>query len=153
MILHLKKKNGKTNVAEVIEKLISLAHAMKDNEEFVIETTKNHLIASPSQYRYLFGYVYKTIAIHVGHDVDEIHEMCKLKFNTEEIIFPNGVVEITIGSLKGKDTKKLFDYTTKVKNWASKHLDVKWTEREDMDYLRWMSVTERYDNTFNRIEP
>lgn len=139
MILHYTAGN-KGNLSDIGDKLAS----MKDGE-YVIEITPNRPVKSLSSLKYLFGVVYKEMAIETGHATDEIHEMMKYKFLAQVIEFPNGVHAVTIGSTKAMTDAEMAKFTSQVKDWAEKFLQIKFTDSRDVDYQKWSELRDGYD--------
>lgn len=139
MIFHYTAGN-KGNLSEIGEKL----SVLRDGE-YVIEVTRNRPIKSLSSLKYLFGVVYKEMAIVSGHATDELHEMMKYKFLAQVVEFPNGVHAVSIGSTKEMTDAEMADFTNKVKDWAKKFLNIKFIDQKDVDYQRWSEIREGYD--------
>lgn len=145
MILHY-TAGTKGNLSDIGETLSKLRDG-----EYVIEVVRNRPIKSLSQSRYLFGYVYKEMAIVAGHSAEELHEMMKYKFLSQNIEMKNGVWSTFIGSTKNMDSAQMTLFINQVKQWAEKYLNIKFAELADVDYQRWSEIKSSYDNTFNRI--
>ena len=70
---------------------------------------------SNRQNRYLWGVVYKLLAEHTGHTVDEVHDACKAKFCA-----PKEVCGVMVsGDTKSLDTVELEEYAMRVRVWCS----------------------------------
>jgi len=74
---------------------------------------------SNEQNAYLFGVVYAILSEETGHEVDELHEICKIKFNGK-------IVE---GEKIGQSTTKLdsgqfTDYIERIRKWAAMDLGI-----------------------------
>ncbi len=87
-----------------------------------------------SQNAYLWGVVYKLIADHTGHTVEEIHEFCKLNFNQKPLekvhkILNNNWHALNYKLLIGQsttelDTKGFADYIDKIAVFAASELGI-----------------------------
>lgn len=73
---------------------------------------------SNRQNSYLWGVCYKLLSDHTGYTADEIHAICRLKFNPEEIEIGDQTFRV------GKTTTKMTTiefvaYTDAICDWAS----------------------------------
>jgi hypothetical protein len=117
--------------------------------EYIVQVKRNRPIKSLGQSKYLFGVVYKTIAMETGMDDEQLHELFKLKFNPQRVKFPNGEEEVLPGSTKDFDTGEMTSFITKVKHFAAEELNIHIPELKDVDYKIWMAIAERHDRVFN----
>jgi hypothetical protein len=117
--------------------------------EYIVRVTRNRPIKSLGQSKYLFGVVYKTIAMETGMDDEQLHEIFKRKFNPEQKTLGKAVVEVVGGSTKNFDTGEMTSFITKVKHFAAEELNIHIPELKDVDYKLWMEINERHDRVFN----
>lgn len=72
---------------------------------------------SRSQNRYLWGVVYKILAMHTGHQDEEIHDICRIKFLSEKddkgLIMLKSTTKLT--------TAEFGEYVDAIKMWASEY--------------------------------
>jgi len=54
-------------------------------------TCQRPFTRSHSQNRFLWGVVYREIAIHTGHSEEEIHEVCKQRFLPKSFVVIEGI--------------------------------------------------------------
>ena len=74
---------------------------------------------SSKQNRYLWGVVYRVLSDHLGYTPEEIHEICKFKFNLKKYDLPNGEHIEPGGSTRGMDTAEFSRYTDEIRDWAA----------------------------------
>jgi len=80
--------------------------------------TKERANRSNPQNAYLWGVVYKIISEHTGFSVDEVHEFCKLEFNSKMVHI--GKDEVKIGlSTAIMNTLEFTEYIEKIVMFAS----------------------------------
>lgn len=85
---------------------------------------------SDPQNRYYWGVVIKEISIRLrdlGHEWledNDVHDMMKLKFNTEQMVSEHGEVLDLPKSTAGLTTTQFIEYTERVKKWAAEFLDI-----------------------------
>ena len=89
---------------------------------------------SVRQNRYLWGVCYKLLAEHTGHSAEEIHEICKLKFNLKKIDLNDEHYEIG-GSTTELGTDEFGRYVDEIKQWAAQDLSVVIPDPNQTDWL------------------
>ena len=74
--------------------------------------------ASDEQRKRLWGYLYKSIGLHLGYTAQEIHLLCAHQFlretkvvNGQEITYTKSTTDLTV--------KEMIDYQTQIEAWAS----------------------------------
>ena len=87
-----------------------------------IEVRPVHDRRSSKQNRYLWGVVYKTLSDQLGYTPEEMHEICKIKFNLKKYDLPDGEHIEAGGSTRGMDTAEFSRYTDEIRDWASQFL-------------------------------
>lgn len=67
--------------------------------------------------------VYKTLSDATGYEVEEIHEMCKVKFSLRTSFDLHGgeLLEVPM-STRMMDTKQMSEYIDKIREWAATKL-------------------------------
>jgi len=90
---------------------------------------------SARQNRYLWGVCYKLIAEYTGHSPEEIHEICKLKFNLKKIDLPNEEHYEIGGTTTDMDIDEFSRYTEEIRRWAADDLSVVIPEPGQTDWL------------------
>lgn len=90
---------------------------------------------STRQNKYLWGVCYKLIADYTGHSPEEIHEICKLKFNLKKVDLPNGEHYEIGGSTAEMDIAEFSRYTEELRQWAAVDLSVVLPEPGQTDWL------------------
>ena len=118
-----------------------------DKAEYVITIKKNRAIRSLSQNKYYHA-ILKIIAIDTGHTHEQLHEICKKKFNGEAINFPKGGMEIIGKSTSDLDTGEFTAYINRVKQWCIDEFEIVIPEPKDVDYKKWMDIENEYEKSF-----
>ena len=78
---------------------------------------------SKNQNSYLWGVVYKELAMHLGYTIDEIHELMKHKF-LSRMLHLNENEEYNIPlSTTDLSTSEFEDYLRNIREWASSELN------------------------------
>jgi len=90
------------------------------NCKFIYDlVTKVKVNRTNLQNKYLWGCVYDLISEHTGYTPEEVHEWCKLEFNSK--IINIGKDEIKIGlSTASLKTDGFSRYVEKIRQWAAK---------------------------------
>ena len=79
---------------------------------------------STRQNRYMWGVVYKLLSDHLGYTPEEIHDICKVKFNLKKFDLPDGEhIEIG-GSTADMQIDEFSRYVEDVRRWASADLNM-----------------------------
>lgn len=87
-------------------------------EEVIITVSKHKKQRSRPQNSYLWGVVYALISEHTGYEAEEVHEICKLRFNCKPVKV--GKDEFIIGvSTASLTTIEFETYISKIVMWAS----------------------------------
>lgn len=104
-----------------------LVHQLPDGE-YHLKVTPLKASRSLRQNNYYWGVVLKYIAEKTGHSRHEIHESMKELFLLRPIIFKNDVGQLIelhiVNSTTSLDIPEFFDYTERVKQWASDFLKI-----------------------------
>ena len=73
---------------------------------------------SDGQNRWLWGVAYKILADHTGYTEEEIHEICKYKFNRKEFHLGDESYELG-GSTRQMSTTEFMDYKTSIQQFGA----------------------------------
>lgn len=97
--------------------------------EVLVLIEKAHATRSELQNKWYWSQVLKLIADHTGYSVDEMHELCKVRFNGKliDIVDKDGVVtgEQWIGQSTSRLNKNEFgEYCERIRQWAAEEFDV-----------------------------
>ncbi|MBN1126947.1 MAG: hypothetical protein JXA82_18235 [Sedimentisphaerales bacterium] len=92
----------------------------KDDTPVEVIVRKKRKPVSNNQLRYLYGVVYKIIADHTGHTIEEIDAMMKWKFLRS--VDSNGLEYVP--SKLDNSTIEQEDYHRKIRDWAAMALDL-----------------------------
>jgi hypothetical protein len=131
-----RSEDSKRNLYNELKKL--------EEGEYVILVKKNRPVRSLSANKYYHA-VLKIIGIETGHTHDQLHEICKRKFNAEMIALPKGGTEVYGKSTSDMDTKEFAGYVNRVKQWAQDEFNIIIPELKDLDYRKWMEIENVYD--------
>lgn len=116
--------------------------------EYFIEIKKNRAIRSLQANKY-YHVVLNIIGISTGHSHDELHEICKLKFNSQLVDLPKGGSQIIGKTTSNLDTIEFAGYVNRVKQWAMDEWGIVIPESKDIDYKRWMEIENTYNENFS----
>lgn len=116
--------------------------------EYVIEVKKNRAIRSLQANKY-YHVVLNIIAISTGHSHEELHEICKLKFNPLLVDLPKGGSQVIGGSTKDLDTLQFAAYVNRVKQWALDEFGIVIPEPDSIDRARWIDIENAYNENFS----
>ena len=112
--------------------------------DYIIQVKKNRPIRSLSANRY-YHLILNIMGIETGHTHEQLHEICKLKFNPEIINTPKGG-SIVVGRTTGDmDTKEFGAYVNRVKQWARDEFNMVIPEPGEMDRLKQYEIENRYE--------
>ena len=112
--------------------------------DYLITIKKNRPIRSMSANKY-YHVILNLIGIHTGHTHEQLHDICKKKFNYEVINLPKSGSEIHGMSTANLDTKEFAAYVNRVKQWAMDEFNIIIPEAKDVDYAKWMAIENEYD--------
>jgi hypothetical protein len=123
--------------------------AAKENKinEYVVTIAKNRPVRSLKANKYYHA-ILKIIAIDTGHTHDQLHEICKKKFNAEIVHLPKGGTEILGRTTSDLDTAEFAGYVNRVKQWAQDEFNIVIPELKDVDYKMWMEIETTYEDNF-----
>jgi hypothetical protein len=127
------------------EKLLKELRDLPDGE-YHITIKKNKPIRSLKANAY-YWVILNIIGAETGHDREQLHEICKKKFNSDVILYPKGGLEIVGRSTSDLDTAEFTAYVNRVKMWAQDDWGIEIPEAKDVDYKRWMEIENAYDKS------
>lgn len=116
--------------------------------EYVVQIKKNRSIRSLQANKY-YHVILNIIGISSGHSHDELHEICKLKFNSHMIDLPKGGSHVIGKTTTDLDTIEFAGYVNRVKQWAQDEWGITIPEARDIDYARWMEIENTYNENFS----
>lgn len=116
--------------------------------EYCIEVKKNRPIRSMKANKYYFA-ILKIIGTATGHTHEELHEIMKLKFNSDLIHFPKSGSQIIGKTTSDLDTAEFAAYINRVKKFSIEEFGLIIPEPKDLDYARWMEIENSYNRTFS----
>lgn len=116
--------------------------------EYVVQIKKNRPIRSMQANKY-YHVILNIIAINTGHSHDELHEICKLKFNCHMVDLPKGDSVLIGKTTTDLDSTEFAGYVNRVKQWAQDEWGIIIPEPRDIDYARWMEIENTYNENFS----
>lgn len=113
-------------------------------KDYCLVVKQNRPVRSLKQNAY-YHIILSLIGIETGHTHEQLHDICKKKFNYEVINLPKSGSEI-----RGKSTADLLEdefaaYVNRVKQWAQDEFGVVIPEREKIDYSTQVEIGNHYD--------
>ncbi len=115
--------------------------------EYLITIKKNRPVRSLNANKY-YHMIINMIGIETGHTHEQLHDICKKKFNYEIVTLPKSGSEIMGMSTSNLDTKEFAAYVNRVKQWAMDEFNIVIPEPKDVDYAKWMEI----ENNYNRVQ-
>lgn len=115
---------------------------------FVVTVKKNRPIRSLKANGY-YHIILTLIATETGVNHEQLHEICKLKFNPEIINLPKGGHQTLGKNTATLDTKEFGAYINRVKQWARDEFNLNLPEPGDLDTMRRMEIENNYTRTFS----
>lgn len=101
--------------------------------EYKVYLCNQHPAKTLSQLGYLYGVVYKIIALETGHSIRDIESLMKLKFNPQTIADLDGVETVVPGNTRDFNTKQMTEYIEEIRDWALHDLGL-FIPEADKDY-------------------
>ena len=78
---------------------------------------------SLNQNSYMWGVVYKELAIHLGYTLDEIHELMKQRFLPRMLVLGKESYNVPLSTTE-LSTVEMEEYLSQIREWASTELNV-----------------------------
>lgn len=128
------------------KKVGQLLRELPDGQEYVIQIKRNRPVRSLSQNKYYFLCL-NIIGLSTGHTTEELHEICKLKFNSDIIHFPKSGSQILGKTTSDLDSKEMTAYINRVKLWANDEFGIVIPEAQSMTNQRIMEIHNLYDDS------
>src|SRR5689334_8506795 len=96
----------------------------KKDGSYTVTIERRHATRSAAANRWYWGCILPLLSEHTGYTVDELHELCKLKFNAKKIIVTAETGEIVDEERIGQTTtilnKLTFgEYCEQIREWAA----------------------------------
>lgn len=113
--------NGKLQIPQREEFAVAVAQF---SGPVVITIDRPRSKRSSAQNRYLFGVIYKHLSEFTGHTAEELHEICKVKFNLKKYDLPNEEHVEAGGTTTKLSTKEFEEYCENIRRWAADSLGV-----------------------------
>ena len=76
---------------------------------------------------------------------EQLHEICKRKFNYEMVQFPKSGYEVVGKSTKNLDTKEFAAFVNRVKLWALEEFNIVVPDARDIDYQKQIEIENNWD--------
>jgi hypothetical protein len=105
------------------EKLWKILKTLKP-KKYEISIKQYRENRSMPQLRYYWGVVLSILSNETGFTPEELHEVLKLKFNTQTKVIKHTGEEVFFGGSTGDlDTMQFEDYLEKIKTWAIQEIN------------------------------
>lgn len=117
---------------------------LKSGKDYCVVVKQNRPVRSLSANGY-YHVILSLIGIHTGHTHEQLHDICKKKFNYEVINLPKSGSEIRGKSTSDLDTKEFAAYVNRVKQWALDEFNVIIPESDKIDYSTQVEIGNHYD--------
>lgn len=109
-----------------------------------VEVYKKHAVRSLKANAY-YHVILNIIGISTGHTHEQLHEICKKKFNGDIIHLPKGGMEQVGKSTKNLDTAEFTGYVNRVKQWAQDEFGIIIPDAKQLDERRIAEIQNTYD--------
>lgn len=128
------------------EKMLEVFRDLPDGK-YLVRISRNKPIRSLKANAY-YWVLLSIIATETGYEREQLHEICKRKFNSDVILYPSGEVDIVGKSTTALNSAEHAAYVNKIKMWAQDEWRINLPEPADIDYQRWMEI----ENNYNRSQ-
>jgi ribosomal protein L30E len=118
--------------------------SLKPGDDYCIVVKKNRPVRSLSANAY-YHVILSLIGIHTGHTHEQLHDICKKKFNYEVINLPKSGSEIRGKSTTSLDTAEFAAYVNRVKQWSLDEFNLLIPDARDLDYQKQIEIENQYD--------
>lgn len=92
--------------------------------------------------------VLNIIAIDTGHTHEQLHEICKKKFNGDIIHLPKGGMEMIGNTTTNLDQTEFFAYVNRVKQWAQDEFGITIPDISRLDDRTIAEIQNTYEENF-----
>lgn len=116
--------------------------------EYVVKVELNRPVRSLDQNKYYHA-ILKIIGAETGNEHDELHRICKQKFNSDTHYREDGTAMVYVNSTSDLNSKEFTAYINNVKQWALEEFQIVIPDRKDLDVMKWMQIEDNYDATFS----
>lgn len=104
----------KQNLPNLIKKLNELDYTKRWKVVFYEQSEKR----SNEQNERLWGYLYPSIASHLGYSINDFHKICKGKFLRTEIVVDDEIIPVVKSTTK-LNVKEFTEYMENIEQWAA----------------------------------
>lgn len=133
-----------------------------ENEESIRDLGKKLRAMNPGKYRVevyqkrairslranaYYHVILNIIAIDTGHTHEQLHEICKNKFNADVIHLPKGGMVMVGKTTTNLDTAEFTGYVNRVKQWANDEFGIVIPEPDKFDDRRIAEIQNLYDES------
>ena len=87
------------------------------------------------------------ISVHTGHSHEELHEVLKLRFNSQIIHLPKGGSQMIGGSTANLETDQFTAYVNRVKQFALDEFSISLPEPGEVTNQHLMEAENNYEQT------
>lgn len=119
----------------------------KAGKDFCVVVKQNRPVRSLSQngFYHIVLTLICTEANQYTHE--QLHEICKRKFNYEMVQFPKSGYEVVGKSTANLDSLEFASYVNRVVQWAREEFNIVIPEREAIDYATQVEIGNQYDKS------
>lgn len=135
---------------ELGRKLAELPKTRKNSQDmdvpihYRIEVYEKKAIRSLKANAY-YHVILNIIAIDTGHTHEQLHEICKKKFNGDIIHLPKGGMEQVGKTTTNMDTAEFTGYVNRVKQWAQDEFGITIPEPSRLDERTIAEIQNTYE--------
>lgn len=154
MILYIDKRKKPHEVAEQHQAIGKYIQKLEEGCEYSVEVKKVKKIRSLSHNAYYWGVVLKVISLWSGEDDDKLHKDYALRFNPDEIHYPNGEVRRVPGETKILDDGEFSNYIGRIKADARMYFPgIVFPEKKEVidNYSIWERISAEHSRQYDGI--
>lgn len=131
------------------KKLREILPEWKNNEkrDYVVVVKVNRPIRSIKQNAY-YWVCLQIVAIETGHTKEQLHEICKKRFNSDMIPLPKSGNEIVPNTTSDLDELEFIAYTNRCKQFFTDEFGIVIPEREKMTEAQRIEIENTYFDNF-----
>ena len=112
--------------------------------KYRVEVYKNRAVRSLKANAY-YHVILNIIGIETGHTHEQLHEICKKKFNADIIHLPKSGMEMIPKTTTNLDTAEFAAYVNRVKQWAQDEFGIVIPDVSQLDDRRIAEIQNTYD--------
>lgn len=130
-------------------KLWEFLKEIPDDSEYIVTVEKKRNIRSLQANKFYWA-VMKIYAMETGHTESEIELMFKMDRHYEIVEYPGGRTQKIPLKTSDLDTKQFSSLVNNLLQWGRELFpEVIIPRQEDLTYLQWLELNNRYDQSFS----